>query len=65
MDQLGTTAAALQAATPLNLDDKITRFLAGSLLATVLIYTVVNYHYSIRLNKIRIQRERDGFNTGS
>ena len=52
-----TTAAALQAATPFKVDNKIVNFIAGGLVATFLVYTIANYHYTIKLNKLRIMQE--------
>lgn len=52
-----STAKALQSATPFKVDTKIINFVAGGLVATFLIYTIANYHYNIKLNKLRIDEK--------
>ncbi len=50
-------ATALQKATPFKISDKYLGVIASAAFIAFMGYTIANYHYSIKLNKLRIEEE--------
>jgi hypothetical protein len=53
-----TTSKALQAVTPFKIKAKHLNAMVGAGIVLFIGYNIANYHYSIKLNRLRIEQEK-------